>query len=168
VTEPHTITLDAEARISEGDHAALRLWLRMFTCTQRVEQHIRAELRRQFGTTLPRFDLMAQLERCPDGLLMTELSQRMMVTGGNVTGITHQLVAEGLVERCAVPGDRRAACVRLTAQGREVFRGMARAHERWVRECFATLAPRDAAQLFQLLGKVKRDLPVSATSQEKQ
>ena len=108
--------MDLEARAHSEHPEALRLWLRLLTCTQLVEKQVRTALREQFDTTLPRFDLMAQLERTPDGLRMNELSRRMMVTGGNVTGITDQLVAEGLVERIDVAGDRRAWRVRLTAQ----------------------------------------------------
>ncbi|MEO8859569.1 MAG: MarR family transcriptional regulator, partial [Burkholderiaceae bacterium] len=121
--------MDKEARL-DGTTAAehpeeLRLWLRMLTCTQLVEKQVRGELRAQFDTTLPRFDLMAQLERTRDGVKMNELSRRMMVTGGNVTGITDQLAAEDLVERIAVPGDRRAYRVRLTNRGRKLFSDMA-------------------------------------------
>ncbi len=79
-----------------------------------IEQRVRARLRERFAITLPRFDLMAQLERNPQGLKMGELSRRLMVTGGNVTGLTDQLVGEGLVERRPIPGDRRAYAVRLT------------------------------------------------------
>ena len=99
-----------------------------------IERSIRTRLFRRFGTTLPRFDLMAQLERSPDGLRMGELSRRMMVTGGNVTGITDQLVAEGLVERRPIATDRRAHAVRLTAKGRRRFMTMAAEHERWIEE----------------------------------
>ena len=100
--------MDMEAQ-SHSDHPqALRLWLRLLTCTQLVEKQVRNNLRGQFDTTLPRFDLMAQLQRNPDGLKMNELSRRMMVTGGNVTGITDQLVGEGWGERMDVTGDRRA------------------------------------------------------------
>ncbi len=106
--------------------------------------------------TLPRFDLMAQLERAPDGLKMNELSRRMMVTGGNVTGITDQLVAEDLVERVQVPGDRRAYRVRLTPQGREQFADMAMPHEDWIVEAFAALGEREIDTLHRLLGKVKQ------------
>ena len=109
--------MDMEARAHSEHPEALRLWLRLLTCTQLVEKQVRTQLRERFDTTLPRFDLMAQLERAPDGLKMNELSRRMMVTGGNVTGITDQLVAEGLVDRVDVAGDRRAYRVRLTAQG---------------------------------------------------
>ncbi len=79
--------MDMEARAHSEHPEALRLWLRMLTCTQLVEKQLRSRLRDRFNTTLPRFDLMAQLERAPAGLKMNELSRRMMVTGGNVTGI---------------------------------------------------------------------------------
>jgi DNA-binding MarR family transcriptional regulator len=127
----------------------------MLTCTQLVEKDVRARLRERFDTTLPRFDLMAQLERAPSGLKMNELSRRMMVTGGNVTGITDQLVAEGLVERIEVEGDRRAYRVRLTPKGRKQFNDMARQHEDWIVEAFSALNEKDIATLYKLLGKVK-------------
>jgi len=147
--------MDMEARAHSEHPEALRLWLRLLTCTQIVEKQVRTQLRERFDTTLPRFDLMAQLERAPDGLKMNELSRRMMVTGGNVTGITDQLVAEGLVDRVDVEGDRRAYRVRLTPKGHKVFQEMAREHEGWIVDAFAGLSGRDVATLHRLLGKVK-------------
>ena len=91
--------MDREFIARRDDHSALRIWLRLLTCTQLIERRVRSNLREQFATTLPRFDLMAQLERHAGGLRMNELSQRLMVTGGNVTGITDQLESEGLVVR---------------------------------------------------------------------
>src|SRR2546425_12610836 len=118
--------VDPESRVHDAHHDALRLWLRLFTCAQLIERTIRVRLRREFNTTLPRFDLMAQLQRNPGGLKMGELSKRLLVTGGNVTAITDLLVAEGLVERAAIAGDRRAFAGRLTAQGRRACRRPAR------------------------------------------
>ncbi len=151
-----TETLDMEARAHSEHAQELRLWLRLLTCSQLIEKRIRAGLREHFDTTLPRFDLMAQLERHPDGLKMKELSHRLMVTGGNVTGITDQLVAEGLVERTSVEGDRRVFRVRLTDRGRRTFVAMAEQHEHWIVEAFEGLSPRDLEQLHKLLGKVKQ------------
>ena len=148
--------MDLEARGHSEHPEELRLWLRLLTCTQLIEKQVRNELREQFATTLPRFDLMSQLERAPDGLKMNELSRRMMVTGGNVTGITDQLVAEGLVERVDVEGDRRAWRVRLTARGRRLFNDMAQQHEAWIVDAFAALNAKEIAQLHKLLGKVKQ------------
>lgn len=147
--------MDLEARAHSEHPEALRLWLRLLTCTQLVEKQVRTLLRERFDTTLPRFDLMAQLERAPAGLKMNELSRRMMVTGGNVTGITDQLVTEGLVERIDVEGDRRAYRVRLTPKGRKLFNDMARQHEDWIVEAFSSLNEKDIATLHKLLGKVK-------------
>ncbi|MCR6479928.1 MarR family transcriptional regulator [Variovorax sp. ZS18.2.2] len=148
--------MDLEARAHSEHPEALRLWLRLLTCTQLIEKQVRNELRSQFATTLPRFDLMSQLERSPEGLKMNELSRRMMVTGGNVTGITDQLVTEGVVERINVEGDRRAWRVRLTARGRKLFNDMAQQHEDWIVGAFAGLSSKEIAQLHKLLGKVKQ------------
>jgi DNA-binding MarR family transcriptional regulator len=145
---------DRESAVRSDDHRALRLWLRLLTCTQLIEREVRARLRSRFGTTLPRFDLMSQLERHPEGLHMGELSRRMMVTGGNVTGIVDQLEKEGLVERAA-DEDRRAFRVRLTRAGTRAFAGMARAHESWIVEILAGLSRREHAELLALLAKVK-------------
>ncbi len=147
--------MDLEARAHAEHPDELRLWLRLLTCTQLIERQVRTDLREQWGTTLPRFDLMAQLEREPEGMRMNELSRRMMVTGGNITGITDQLEAEGLVERAEVEGDRRGYLVRLTPKGRQQFNAMAQAHEAWIVDAFASLSARDIQTLHALLGKVK-------------
>ena len=149
-------TLDLEARAHSEHAQELRLWLRLLACSQLIEKRVRTQLRERFDTTLPRFDLMAQLERHPEGLKMKELSQRLMVTGGNVTGITDQLVAEGLVERMGVEGDRRAFLVRLTPEGRETFERMAIEHEQWIVQAFDGLSTKDLDSLYKLLGKLKQ------------
>ena len=146
---------DRETSARADDHRALRLWLRLLTCTQLLERHMRNLLRMRFGTTLPRFDLMSRLERYPGGLRMKELSHHLMVTGGNVTGIVDQLVKERLVERLPEPGDRRALRVRLTRTGYEIFGKMARAHEEWMVSVLSGLSRKEHAELFRLLAKVK-------------
>ena len=147
--------VDHESRARHEDHEALRLWLRLLTCTNLIEAAVRSELRRDFDCTLPRFDLMAQLERHPEGLRMGELSKRLMVTGGNVTGITDQLVREGLVTRAAPPDDRRAFVVRLTPAGRRQFLRMAESHEAWVVKLFSGLPAPERRQLHALLARLK-------------
>ena len=150
--------MDLEARAHAEHPDALRLWLRMMTCTQLVEKKIRDGLREQFTTTLPRFDLMAQLDRSPQGLRMSELSSRLMVTGGNVTGLTDSLEAEGLVVRESDGSDRRALRVKLTREGRRAFRTMAAEHERWIAEVFAGLSAREARSLAERLHTLKQHI----------
>jgi DNA-binding MarR family transcriptional regulator len=149
-----TIT-DTETRATAEHPQDLRLWLRLLACTNLIQNHVRSRLRSDFDITLPRFDLMSQLERAPQGLKMGELSRRMMVTGGNVTGITDQLVSEGLVVREDSPKDRRAYIVKLTPEGRKVFRRMAEAHEEWIVSLFAAMEERQRDELYKLLAALK-------------
>jgi DNA-binding MarR family transcriptional regulator len=148
--------LDRESRATVDDHRALRLWLRLLTCSQLIERQVRSRLRERFDTTLPRFDLMSQLERHAQGLKMSELSRRLMVTGGNVTGIVDQLVKEGLVERVDDAADRRAWRVKLTRPGDKAFAEMARAHEEWVVELLGSLTRKESDALMQLLARLKQ------------
>ncbi|HEV2737175.1 MAG TPA: MarR family transcriptional regulator [Candidatus Elarobacter sp.] len=150
--------VDTESRATHDDHLSVRVWLRLLTCTNLVEGRVASRLRDDFETTLPRFDFLSQLERNAGGLRMTEISKRMMVTGGNVTRIADQLLAEGLITRSVAPGDRRAAIVKLTAAGRRAFAEMARRHEDWIVEMFAGLTESDRTQLYALLAKLKRHL----------
>ena len=147
---------DPETRVSDDHHESLRLWLRLLTCTLMIERRVRAGLRERFAITLPRFDLMAQLERHRSGLRMNELSRLLMVTGGNITGIVDQLVKEGLVERVDDASDRRAWRVRLTRAGDKAFAEMARAHEEWVVELLSGLSRKDADSLMHLLARLKQ------------
>jgi DNA-binding MarR family transcriptional regulator len=149
---------DHEFRAHADQHASLRLWLRLLSCTTRVEDKIRQKLRESFDITLPRFDLMAQLERHPDGLSMGELSRRMMVTGGNITTIVDQLEKEKLVLREVGANDRRSFTVKLTQAGKDAFTDMAIAHEAWVADMFEGLSVDQQSQLYTLLGAMKKNL----------
>jgi DNA-binding MarR family transcriptional regulator len=157
--ERTTIRLDAETKAAErphDHHDELRLWLRLLTCTTLIEGEVRRRLRENFRVTLPRFDLLAQLDKTPDGMTLGELSSRMMVSNGNVTGLVERLVADGLIARKAAPNDRRAQIVRLTPAGRRSFRAMARAHESWIARIFTDLKPTEMSALMGLLAKAKR------------
>jgi DNA-binding MarR family transcriptional regulator len=147
-----------DSRLSDGTHESLRLWLRLLTCTHLVENHVRKSLAAQFKTTLPRFDLMAQLERFPDGLQMGELSRRMLVTGGNVTGIVDQLEGAGLLVRTEDPTDRRVYLVKLTKEGRRLFGQMAVEHESWIVKLFSGIPKREQRLLNESLTHLRKQL----------
>jgi DNA-binding MarR family transcriptional regulator len=147
--------LGMEARAGADDHAVLKLWLRMLASTTQIETEIRRRLRERFGISLARFDYMAQLFRYKDGLKMRALSRYLMVSGGNVTGLTDELERDGVVVRESSPEDRRAWIVRLTPQGRRAFEAMARAHEEWLLELFAGLDAKTVEQLYTQLGALR-------------
>lgn len=161
---PAILTLDRETKASErpGDHKdELRLWLRLLTCSTLIESEIRTRLREEFKTTLPRFDLMAQLDKSTVGMTVGEVSQRLMVSNGNVTAVVAGLLADGLVDKRPAPQDRRVQVLSLTALGRKTFKAMADRHEGWIAELLEGLQPADRSQLFGLLGQVKASLHVA-------
>lgn len=133
--------------------ARLRLWLRLLKLTGSIEAELRRRLRDEHETTLPRFDVLAALFRHPEGLKMSELSRFLKVSNGNVTGIVERLTDEGLVQKVAVPGDKRANLATLTEAGRDVFTALAAEHERWIDELLGEFDPDDAMALTALLDR---------------
>ncbi len=161
--------LGHEGRAHSGDHAALKLWLRMLATTTQIEAEIRRRLREQFDISLARFDYMAQLYRHKDGMKMRALSKYLMVTGGNVTGLTDELAREGLVARESSPTDRRAWIVRLTPKGRRLFETMAAEHEQWILELFSSMDEKAVHQVHAHLGELRvRLLQQDQASQDKE
>jgi DNA-binding MarR family transcriptional regulator len=132
----------------------LRLWLRLLKVSRRIEAELRENLRSEFATTLPRFDVMAALSRFDEGLKMSELSGVLRVSNGNVTGIIDRLVADCIVVRVPVPGDRRASLVRLTNKGRSEFARQAAAHEGWVDQLLSGFTAREAETVSNRLNNV--------------
>jgi len=153
-----TVPLDAETmamELQEDHRGELRLWLRLLTCATLIEGDVRRRLRDRFEVTLPRFDLMAQLDKAPDGMTLSDLSKRMMVSNGNLTGLVERLVASGHLARRTSDTDRRAQIIRLTDLGRAEFQGMAAEHESWIATLFGDLSKKDQEDLMRLLAKAK-------------
>ncbi|WFP63106.1 MarR family transcriptional regulator [Mesorhizobium sp. WSM4904] len=129
----------------------LRLWIRLLRASRTIEAELRERLKKEFDTTLPRFDVMAALYRSPEGMLMSDLSRFLLVSNGNVTGIVDRLVSEGLVTRARRNGDRRTSMVRLTEEGSKSFAAIAAAHESWVGELLGTVSEDEARSLTGML-----------------
>ena len=144
--------LQSSARNEEPDtKTRLRLWLRLLKLSSGIEGELRKRLRDEHGTTLPRFDVMAALYRYPDGLKMSDLSDHLRVSNGNVTGILDRLTEEGLALRVAIPGDRRAHLACLTPKGGDVFVDLAKFHENWINDLLQGLSMEEAETVSILL-----------------
>ena len=158
MSEQSRIWIDAETKIADGPddhHDELRLWLRLFSVTRLIENDVRSKLQSQFDVTFPRFDILSQLYRVPDGLILGELSQRLMVSPGNITSVIKRLIEDGMIVRNQNPDDRRENIVQMTPEGRDKFAQMAEANEAWIRNLTKDLAPADIRSLQSLLQKLK-------------
>ena len=147
-----------DERVDESAHLELRIWLRLLGCTARIENYLRARLRAEFGISLARFDLLAQLDRYPEGVGMSDISRLLLVSNGAVTGLVDRLVAEGMVIRKPQAGDRRAFLVRFTPAGRQAFAKMAKRHEEWVLSILGDLSTEAKQKLLGQLVLLKHRL----------
>jgi DNA-binding MarR family transcriptional regulator len=157
IVETQDLLTGREAAAADG-RLQTRLWLRLLTCTQLIETEIRGRLRSGFETTLPRFDVLAQLHSAGTALTMGELSARLMVTTGNVTGLIDAMEQDDLVARQPNPADRRSTLIAATGAGQTLFAAMAPAHQRWIDGLTAGLSRAEMALLFELLGKLKESV----------
>jgi DNA-binding MarR family transcriptional regulator len=133
----------------------VRAWLRLLTCAMAIDKRLRTMLAAEHQTTLPRFDVLAALDRAPAGLTMSDLSSALLVSNGNVTALVQALTRDGLVATAPAPSDRRAQIVTLTRAGRAAFARQSQAHHALVARLLGGLAPLDLSALHALLGRVK-------------
>lgn len=147
--------------MTEDSKQRLRLWLRLLRATRTRESHLREVLRRDHGTTLPRFDVMAALFRAQGAMTMSELSRLLLVSNGNVTAVVDRLETDGLVRRVPSAADRRTVHVSLTPEGRSQFETLARDHEAEIDRLFDTIRPEEVQLLSDLLRKL--DAPISTS-----
>ena len=159
------MTTEPQSKPDSPSHLRLRLWVRLLRTARPIEVELRRRLDREFGVTLPKFDVMAALARREGGMTMTEVSRFLMVSNGNVTGLVDRLVAEGLVMRTANAQDRRAIFVRLTRKGLRLFEAMAEAHERWVNEILGSFSDEDAEAMVRLLDTLRQETRIGESSQ---
>jgi DNA-binding MarR family transcriptional regulator len=161
------LAIDAETRLADQPRDArpeLRLWLRLLTCTTMIEREIRRRLAERFQITLPRFDLLAQLDKAPDGMTLGEISRRMMVTNGNVTGLVARIAEQGYVEKRRDAADGRVQRIAMTETGHEAFGRMAREHGIWMRELLAGLDPTEREVMMGLLARTKASVARAAAA----
>jgi len=132
----------------------LRVWLQVQKVTRSIEAELRDNLRIEYGSTLPRFDVLAVLHHNTQGLRMSEISASLKVSNGNITGIIERHVKDNLVERITVKGDKRAMVIKLTDEGEVHFLDMAQSYSRWLDALLNEIDGQDTAILLSLLKKV--------------
>lgn len=159
------------AQIREKHNGALaeqmdvRVWLRMLSCSTTIEKRLRRRFADRFGTTLPRFDVLAALERATDGTTMSELSRSLLVSNGNLTAIVKHLERDGLIVSRSSPEDKRSQIVALTDKGRDHFAELAEFHHEWIRTMFSGMRKDDLQQIFSLLSILKSSLAAEINSE---
>jgi len=142
--------------------ASLRVWLRLLRTTNLIEKGVTRFLYQEFDTTLSRFDALSALERRPDGMTMSELSEQLLVTNGNTTSLVARLDEEGFVSRKQMPHDKRSYNVKITRKGLLAFQRMTNPHEKEIAQYFSGLSKIELSELLHLLEKAEKSALAAA------
>lgn len=150
------MNIDLETRINDSSSEDLRLVLRLAAFNNLIQNELRNRLRLQFDMTSPRYDLLAQLATETQGLKMGELSERLMVSNGNITAISSQLEKAGLISRTTNRQDRRSTFIKMTAKGKKNFAKMESSYNQWVEEILSQLTKQSKERLYENLQECKQ------------
>lgn len=135
---------------------ALRAWIQLTKCAKRIEAHVNRRFAEAHGTSLARFDVLANLERCAGhAASTTELSRLLLASQGNITRLLDRMQDDGLVRRRPSPRDGRVSEVQMTRAGEALFARLARDHEAWTDDLFGPLDNGELKRLTGLLGKLR-------------
>ena len=122
-----------------------RVWRDYLTMTARLQVAMSRQLQRDCGLSLADYDVLVAMDEQP-GCRITDLGDRL---GWEQSRLSHQLTrmrSRGLVVRAADTGDRRAATIDLTEEGRAALRDAAPGHAALVRAVvFDGVRPSDLA-----------------------
>ena len=134
----------------------LLAWLHLVRTYNKMHHHSMDQLKCSHMTPA-RFDVLAQLSVAP-GISQQELSDRLLVTKGNTTTLLDKMTAQGLVERCPDPEDRRSYRLHLTEKGQQLAETLIPSHEDFIQEHMSALSDEEQRALLALLRDLDRSL----------
>ncbi|GKQ49696.1 MarR family winged helix-turn-helix transcriptional regulator [Bradyrhizobium sp. Ce-3] len=135
-----------------------RLWLQLLSLHGELFASLNSMLSSEFGLSLAKFDVLAQLDRYRDGLALGQLSQNLKVSGGNVSGLVQRLLADDLISKQMSSEDRRSFIVRLTPKGEALFRKAADVHKRQLSERLENIPAQELETALSVLRSLSSKL----------
>lgn len=98
----------------------------------------------------------------PEGMLLRDLGELMLVSKANITGLIDHLQAKGFVKRVVDTQDRRARFAQLTAEGHALVERYAPTHYQNITELLRGLTAEEKETLIALLRETRSSLRSSA------
>ena len=134
----------------------LLAWLYMMRVSNKIHRSS-ADRLAEYGLTAAQFDVLAHLS-VKGGISQQALSERLLVTKGNVVGLIDRMERRGLLSRCNHPEDRRLNLLNLTEEGKELAARVVPAHEEFIQQQMQGLSAEEQRTLHVLLRDLDRSL----------
>jgi len=137
------------------------LWIRLNMTFQLIYHEIQKTLKKE-NLTLPQLDILVCLGRVK-GLTLGEIGERLMVTGGNITGVMDRLEKSGFVYRDRDKEDRRIIRAKLTPKGILLHKDILPIFQKKWKEIVGILDLEEQRHLNRLLKKFSHGLLAMAS-----
>ncbi|HEY0871044.1 MAG TPA: MarR family transcriptional regulator [Acidothermaceae bacterium] len=130
-------------------------WLALIRTHARLWDQVEAQMRHDSGLTLPRYDVLMQLDRSGGRLRLTELASSVVLSPSGLSKLLDRMEASELLRREPDPTDARSTLARLTPRGRLLVRKARQTHHAWLQKAFGdALNERDVADLTRIMTRL--------------
>jgi len=139
-------------------------WLALVRTHTRLWEQVQAQMRRDNGLTMARYDVLAQLDMAGGRLGLTELAAAILLSQSGLSKLLDRMEAAGLVRRTPDPRDARAAFAAITPHGQALVRKARDSHHEFLRHTFAAaLDDTDLADLARITDRISGSIPPAGT-----
>ncbi len=139
-----------------SEPAVMEIWRSFYRSFTALVKASREELACH-GITGPQFGVLRILQR-KGSSSMSELSEELLVTGGNVTGLVDRLAHDKLVIREPSHDDRRVVHVTITEKGQKLVNEALATQQTLLSSVFDDFSSEERKAFFECLRKLETKL----------
>jgi DNA-binding MarR family transcriptional regulator len=144
---------------TDGEDGWMPAWLALVRTHNRLWDRVEAQMRRDHGLTMARYDVLAQLDMAGGRLGLSELAASLLLSPSGLSKLLDRMETSGLVRRDPDPRDARAAFAAITPRGRSLARSARKGHHAFLERTFAdALDADDLADLTRIMNRIRAPL----------
>jgi MarR family 2-MHQ and catechol resistance regulon transcriptional repressor len=136
------------------DWVSVETFLNMAYTYDVISNHFASKLQKS-GLSRSTLNILNIISRSDQGCAHGELSELLLVSRANVTGLVDSLVRRGLVERQGSSGDRRLSIVKITKEGTQLLDTINPHYYLEMRKLASELTATECGQLNKILIKLR-------------
>jgi DNA-binding MarR family transcriptional regulator len=130
-------------------------WIALVRTHARFWDQLEAQIRRDHGLTMVRYDVLAHLDMAGGRLGLSELASSIALSPSGLSKLLDRMEASGLIRRDPDPDDARSTFAAITPRGRALVKKARASHHALLQQTFGTaLDDRDVADLTRIMGRI--------------
>jgi DNA-binding MarR family transcriptional regulator len=135
-------------------------WMALVRTYARLWDQVEAQMRHDSGLTMPRYDVLMQLDMAGGRLGLTELAASIVLSPSGLSKLLDRMEASELIRREPDPRDARSTFARITPRGRSLVRKARDRHHEWLQQVVGgALDDRDVVDLTRIMQRIAERTP---------